>query len=277
MGFTYNDASCVGLSSRELESKGVQASKLLSVEPKIVDNNLLIRAQTMLSVERHESMKLMTEGLLGILCKHQMLFHNHRCPYPPPKRLDSKEQDISDLPDYVKAMIRNSSSAGHHLSPNLDGCFDKTFQCPHCLMELTLDCIDVQGRGEYTTETIFIVTKWFNLGHGVDEDDPAWRRHSYRTEREEELDLTPPVRGIRNLFEQDEGSKELSVEALAVENIHRLFSRRKVQSFEFRPIDGRQWKLHASMPDVWYLSPSGGPEWRLKNQLLYVSDLRMWT
>jgi hypothetical protein len=115
-------------------------------------------------------------------------------------------------------------------------------------MDYVLDAIDLGERG-----FAVLVTKWVNLGAGLDSADAKWQSHiTVRMARDVHH---PHAQGdIRTAFE---GQAELSVEELTADNKLKLFLRRQTRLI-CRGSDGLVWKWDQGKR--WYLAPSGPPK-----------------
>jgi hypothetical protein len=102
----------------------------------------------------------------------------------------------------------------------------QTLQCPYCYMDYILDVIDFRDRG-----LAVLLTKWVNLGAGIDSADIKWQSH-LAIRRSGDAPHPHPAGAIRTDFE---GKAELAVEELNTDNERKLFSSR-----QRRPVlDGR--------------------------------------
>jgi len=115
-------------------------------------------------------------------------------------------------------------------------------------MDYVLDAIDLGERG-----FAVLVTRWVNLGAGLDSADAKWQSHiTVRMARDVHH---PHAQGdIRTAFE---GQAELSVEELTADNKLKLFLRRQTR-LVCRGSDGLVWKWDQGKR--WYLAPSGPPK-----------------
>jgi hypothetical protein len=114
-----------------------------------------------------------------------------------------------------------------------------------------LDEIDFRERG-----FAVLVTRWINLGAGLDSTDVKWKSHiTVRMARNVRHRHHPG--GIRTSFEDQ---AEVSVEELTADNKLKLFSRRQNRTI-CRGSDGLVWKWDKGKR--WYLAPSGPPQTRL--------------
>lgn len=115
-------------------------------------------------------------------------------------------------------------------------------------MDYELDAIDFGERG-----FALLVTRWANLGAGLDSADPKWKSHiTMRNARDTHRPHQPGV--IRTGLEDQ---AELSVEELTADNKLKLFSRRQTR-LNYQGPDGLVWKWDQNKR--WYLAPSGPPQ-----------------
>lgn len=127
-------------------------------------------------------------------------------------------------------------------------CHAQTLHCSHCWMDFVLDVVDFGERG-----IALLVTRWANLGAGLDVEDAKWNSHI--NIRMAKGVHHPHQRGsIRKAFEEHE---DLSVEDFTADNQHKLLSRRQNRLLH-RGSDGFDWKWDHDQR--WYLAPSGPPE-----------------
>lgn len=205
-----------------------QKITLLSVDAQIVSNELLMRSQAWILLpwsRRDEFIDELAENSLSFdICVHTRLG-------PLKKNL------VSDL---VRSRLDQLEAR--------EKCRTQTLQCPYCWMDYVLDAIDLGERG-----FAVLVTKWVNLGAGLDSADAKWQSHiTVRMARDVHH---PHAQGdIRTAFE---GQAELSVEELTADNKLKLFLRRQTRLI-CRGSDGLVWKWDQGKR--WYLAPSGPPK-----------------
>jgi hypothetical protein len=202
---------------------------LLPFDAQIVSNELLMRSQAwiLLPWSRRDEFidKLAVNGLLFGICVHTRLG-------------PLKVNVVSDL---VRSRLDQLETR--------EKCRIQTLQCPYCWTDYIVDAIDFGERGF----AVFI-TRWVNLGGGLDYADAKWQNHITVLGMARGVHR-PHVRGeIRTSFE---GQAKLSVEELTTDNEAKLFSRRKNQ-LVCQGSDGFVWKWDKE--NTWYLAPSGPPE-----------------
>ncbi|KAB8296804.1 hypothetical protein EYC80_002221 [Monilinia laxa] len=128
-----------------------QKFTLLSIDAQIIQNDLLLRSQTWVLIPWSQR-----DGYLDQL-------------------VDGLHQDI--------CIHTSSGLLGKHLTTNLvksrlaqleahEEIHPQTLQCPECWMEHELDIADFGKRG-----FAILITKWVNLGSGLDFKDPKWQSH----------------------------------------------------------------------------------------------------
>lgn len=126
-------------------------------------------------------------------------------------------------------------------------CSTETSQCPYCWMDYVVDAKNFGERG-----FALILTRWTNLGAGIDSEDPKWQSHvGYRSYADD-----PHPHSLGAIRASFEGDADISVEALTASNELKLFSRRPTPLFR-RGSDGLVW--NSLWGTWWYLAPSGPP------------------
>ncbi len=213
-----------------------QKITLLSVDTQIVSNELLMRSQTwiLLPWSRRDEFidELAENSLSNDICVHTGLG-------PLNKNL------VSDL---VRSRLDQLEAR--------EKCRTQTLQCPYCWMDYVLDAIDFGERG-----FAVLVTRWINLGAGLDSADAKWKSHiTVRMARDVHHPHHPG--DIRTCFEDQ---AEVSVEEVTADNKLKLFSRRQTQ-LVYRGSDGLVWKW--DQDKRWYLAPSGPPQTSFWNFLM---------
>jgi hypothetical protein len=82
------------------------------------------------------------------------------------------------------------------------------YQCSFCCTDFQLEVVDCDRKG-----IALVITRWLDLGSGLDPDDPKWRRHLYIYGYG--CLVTQPVGVLRSHFEQ---KSEVSLDALTRRN-----------------------------------------------------------
>lgn len=207
-----------------------QKTTLLSVDAQIVSNEFLMRSQTWILLpwsRRNEYVDGLSDtGLSFDICMHQRDGYMRKNP-------------VSDL---IESRL-------DHLEVQ-EKCVTQTMQCPYCWIDYEIDAIDFGDQG-----FAIVVTRWINLGAGLDAADTKWRSH-----------FTRPVAGLAKPYHSRaqgeirlgfESQAELPLDEFTADNKMKLFSRR-YNSVWRRGSDGLEWKWDRG--DRWYLAPSGPPE-----------------
>ncbi|KAF5873389.1 putative f-box domain protein [Botrytis fragariae] len=163
-------------------------TSLLSVDARFVSNELLLRSQIWILVPQSRKDRtnenLGHGGLSTRVCKHSERY--------------SLEFMVSEL-------VRSTSSR------------TRTAQCHQCWMDLGIRRKHCGDAG-----TAIIITKWINLGAGLDPNDGKWQSHIGR----KGLRHKQPLVNIQKAFEDQEG---LSMEEFTSGNQEKLFSERRNQ------------------------------------------------
>ena len=205
-----------------------QKITLLSVDAQIVSDELLMRSQTWILLPWSRRDKFIDE-----LAKRSL--SNDICVHTRSGPLDRNL--VSDL---VRSRLDQLEAR--------EKCRTQTLRCPYCWMDYVLDAIDFGERG-----FAVLITRWTNLGAGLDSADAKWQNHiSILMARE--VHQTHYPGDIRTGFEDQ---AEMSVEALTADNKLKLFSRRR-NRLVCRGSDGLVWKWDRGK--LWYLAPSGPPQ-----------------
>jgi hypothetical protein len=204
-----------------------QKITMLYVDAQIISNELLMRSQTWILLpwsRRDEFLdELANKCLSNDICVHTRLG-------------PLKKNVVSDL---VRSRLDQLVAR--------EKCRTQTLQCPYCWMDYVLDAIDFGERG-----FAILLTRWINLGAGLDSADPKWKSHiTVRMARGIHHPHHPG--DIRTGFEDQ---AEVSVEELTADNRLKLFSRRQ-NKLVCRGSDGLVWKWDRNKR--WYLAPSGPP------------------
>ncbi len=205
-----------------------QKITLLSVDAQIVSNELLMRSQTwiLLPWSRRDEFidELAKNSLSNNICVHTRIG-------PLNKNL------VSDL---VRSRLNQLEAREEYRT--------QTLQCPYCWMDYVLDVVDFGERG-----FAVLVTRWTNLGSGLDPADAKWQSH-ITVRMAKDVHHPHHLGDIRTGFEDQ---AEVSVEELTVDNKVKLFSRRQNRLVR-RGSDVLVWKWDRGK--WWYLAPSGPPE-----------------
>lgn len=205
-----------------------QKITLLSVDAQIVSHELLMRSQTwkLLPWSRRDEFigELAKRGISHDICMHTRLG---------PLKRNLVSDMVESRIDELEAREKGRS---------------QTLHCPYCWMDYTLDVVDFGERG-----FAVLVTRWINLGSGLDPADAKWRSH-----------MTVPMdRGVHHLHNPGdirtgfEAQAEVSVEELSADNQVKLFSWRE-NRLVHQGSDGLVWKWNRG--ERWYLASSGLPD-----------------
>ncbi|KAL3423631.1 hypothetical protein PVAG01_05378 [Phlyctema vagabunda] len=203
---------------------------LLSVDAQIVHNEFLLRIQNWTLLPWARIVGLVDNLVPLFICEHT---------------------DIGSLAEDLVILLATSRIKREEAP---DKYCSETFQCRYCWMEYMLQAVDFGERG-----LVVILTRWLNMGAGLDDADTKWQGHITRDAMEH--DQSPPaMRGIRIAFESN---AEVSLEDLTAANHLKLLSKRRMMLLTRAP-DGLvwQWDLYRT----WYLYPAGPPVgffWRL--------------
>lgn len=128
-----------------------QKSTLLSIDAQITQNDLLMRSQTWVSIpwsQRDGYLDRLVDDLHRDICKHT---------------------NSGLLGAHLTAKLVKSRLAQLEAQEEIR---PQTLQCPECWMEHELDIADLGTRG-----FAILITKWVNLGSGLDFRDPKWQSH----------------------------------------------------------------------------------------------------
>lgn len=204
-----------------------QKVALLSADAQIVSNELLMRSQTwtLLPQSRLEEFidNLAKDSLSTDICIHTRI---GAC----------KENRVSNL---VRSRL-DPRTAPWARGKRLE----QTLQCSYCYMDFVFGVLDFGERG-----LAVVVTKWVNLGAGLDIEDAKWKSHLINH-------ADRPVHHLQHsgdIQKAFEGQEELSLKELTLDNQMRLFSRRGKQ-MTYRGSDGLVWKWDIGRR--WYLDTS---------------------
>jgi hypothetical protein len=215
---------------------------LLSVEARIVSDELLMRSQQWILLPRDRSDEFFTKGLLHHLCEHIRTVQG-----------TVKDDMLSNL---VRSKINQLEDQRR--------CSTQTLQCPECHMDFLMDAMDFKERG-----LAMFVTRWINLGAGVAPMDAKWRSHLRIPMPEGVVHQSHPAGSIRASFENHGGQ---SLEEITAENILKLFSRRE-RKLVTRGSDGLVWKWRFPGSSWWYIAPSGPVEEKPRGRLSFLADV----
>lgn len=112
-------------------------------------------------------------------------------------------------------------------------------------MDYELEAVDFREKG-----IAVVLTKWLNLGGGINPADVKWHSHNHQFEPEDVIYEPHSLGGIRKQFEQQGG---ISVKDLTAENVAKLFSAREDRDVT-AGADGYVWKR--AVHGLWYLVPA---------------------
>jgi hypothetical protein len=90
------------------------------------------------------------------------------------------------------------------------------YQCSVCGIDYQIEVVDCDSKG-----TALIITKWLDLGSGLNPNDPRWKRHSFGYSFRLENDATKSDGTLRSQFEQ---KSAVSLDALTHRNASLLRS-----------------------------------------------------
>ncbi|PSS22958.1 hypothetical protein M430DRAFT_16902 [Amorphotheca resinae ATCC 22711] len=220
-----------------------QLTTLFSVEARIVDDDLLMRFQQWLFLP-HAGNELFPKDPLSN-ARPKTHFPKHLLPYLCPH-----------LTCFISAKLwpllraRRESHTDTARSP-------RTPRCNKCLMDYSLETLDLGGKGVAVG-----ATKWLDFGAGITPKDPKWLRHldtskdcyPSRAPRRSKPESSHVHGSIKTRFESQDG---MSLEELTALNISRLFSDRQCKSVTQAP-DGMVWKWRTPLKSSWWwdLDPS---------------------
>jgi hypothetical protein len=195
----------------------------LSVDAQIVSNELLLRSQQWVLLPHNRRDELVTQHFFRRLCEHIW---------------DVKAGDY--LPTLIKSRLDLLEEQGR--------CCTSTEQCLKCQMDFVMDVVDLGERG-----IAGCLTRWINLGAGLDPADPKWRSHLYKLSRREVTPNEPhPLGSIRSSFENQ---STIPFKEFTARNTYNLLSRRERKLFTSRE-DGFTWKWVSRNPNRWCLEQS---------------------
>lgn len=177
--------------------------RLLSVDPTLCRGRLLVRSQMMYAVPQE---KLKIKPLFWISMGVDEL-----CPHLDRSRPYARETlGLSLGHADTGAMMRDRAS--HRVTR--DDCCHTTLACSCCYLDYCMDCVELSDEGYL----VFVVTKWQDLGCGLDYNDPAWNCH---IDRKAALssDVLPLAGSIRERFEDNSSSDFVDVGKLTSANM----------------------------------------------------------
>jgi hypothetical protein len=90
------------------------------------------------------------------------------------------------------------------------------YQCSICGIDYQIEVVDCDSKG-----TALIITKWLDLGSGLDPNDPGWKRHFFGYSFRLENEATKSDGTLRSQFEQ---KSAVSLDALTHRNASLLKS-----------------------------------------------------
>jgi hypothetical protein len=205
-----------------------QKITLLYVDAQIISNELLMRSQTWILLPWSRRDAFIHE-LAKNSISNDIFMHTRLGPLDENLVLDLVKSRLDQLVAREKCRIQ-------------------TLQCPYCWMDYTLDAIDFGERG-----FAVLITRWINLGAGLDSADPKWQSHiTMRMARGIHHPHHPG--DIRTGFEDH---AKVSVEEITTDNRLKLFSKRQTR-LVCRGSDGLVWRWDRG--ERWYLAPSGPPQ-----------------
>jgi len=208
--------------------RSYKKTTLLSVDAQIVSNEFLMRSQTWVLLPWSHRDDFIEE-LAHEYWSFNICIHT---------RGRLKDSPVMDL---VKSGLDILEDHGRRHAQILT--------CPCCWMDYVLDARDFGERG-----FAVLVTRWMNLGAGLDSADAKWKSLIIGRNPVDVRDIRRDPGDIRTGFEDQAG---LSVEALTADNERKLFSRRQFRRIS-RGRDGCVWKWDRGWR--WYLAPSGPAE-----------------
>jgi hypothetical protein len=197
--------------------KGVNwgVTRLLSVDATIDSNELLLRSQQWILLRRSQRQEFARYEIFEALCYH----------------VETGQLDRFRMRDFVSTRLERLDSGERSEV--------EVLQCQECDMDYTVDAV-LFGKSRIA----MLVTRWFNLGAGVDPLDEKWLCHHTHLS-----DRTPhDVGTIRARFESH---GERSVQKLTAENIALLSSHHKRRM-------GPLFSAFTSLPRVHGVSPHLG-------------------
>ena len=210
---------------KEYDARGTV--ELFSVDARIVSNELLMRSQQWILVSQHRSGEFVTRTLLHSICTHIRtgIWRDDR------------------LLNVIRPRLNQLKAQGR--------CYTETEQCTKCHMDFVLDALDFGDGG-----VALFVTRWVNLGAGLDMADPKWIHHHWKVRRGD-MHYRHHLGSIQAGFESQAGK---SLKELTAVNSLKLFSRRE-QKLYTHGSDGIVWKLiEGGSRRRWHLIPPNSVE-----------------
>lgn len=188
-----NGPNC-GISMSSLSITEVHIQKqykvwtLLSVEPRIIDNELFLRVQQWIIFDQNDQPTF--EKLRGpSICSHiSKIAGNHTA---------------STTLDLIQCQVQHVG--GRATCPKCSG----LYRCIHCAVEFESDAIQLEDG-----KLAVIITKWLNVGNGGSPTDPSWQRHLYPPLEGRVVAMAKDSLGSRRIFEghmgrsQEEATRE---------------------------------------------------------------------
>jgi len=180
----------------------LEHTEMISVDARIVSNELLLRSQFWIVVPQHETNRVFSHRLFDHICKHGCYS----------RRLHGVWNRMMDC------------KIGHPrwLGP-IDGCTGckGPYHCRTCNTEFEVGGEFIEpDTGTETHVTLLYITRWLNLGSGTSPDDHIWQCHVG------DANAVPRRKSfadgsIRNVFEDAGG---VSLQELTRENKKRVLS-----------------------------------------------------
>ena len=130
---------------------------LLSVEPRIIDNELFLRVQHWIAFDQDDQPTFeRTRG--PSICSHINKYAG---------KYEGKDTGYTTI-DLLQCQIQHVG--GRASCPTCSA----LYRCIDCAVEFESDAIHLEDR-----KVAVIITKWLNLGNGDSPTNPNWRRHLY--------------------------------------------------------------------------------------------------
>jgi hypothetical protein len=203
---------------------------LLSVDTQIVFDELLMRSQQWVLIPRDRRHELVDDRSFSYICPHIWVLG----------------RPGNNLPTLIQSRLDLFEQKGR--------CYTSTMRCLKCPVDFVMDIVDLGERG-----VAACLTRWINLGAGLDPADPKWQSHLGKLLPRGVIYRPHHLGNIRWSFESQTA---ISFEDFSAKNVYNLLSRRERKRITRRS-DGFIWKLVCHDPHRWYLENAESLGWFL--------------